>query len=61
MGDTISVRINGQYERLSGSLSVKALAERLGFDKFYAELNAEPVNDQCMINDGDDIDIREQL
>jgi thiazole synthase len=62
VGETSSIRVNGEHRRVEKQLTVGQLVESLGLSKATVERNAEPITDldQC-VEDGDDYEIFEQL
>ena len=62
VGETNSIRINGEHRRVQKGLTVAELVEDLGLAKATVERNAKPLADfgQC-VEDGDDYEIFEQL
>jgi thiazole synthase len=62
LGETNSIRVNGEHRRLQKGLTIGQLIEDMGMAKAAVERNAEPVTDlrQC-VDDGDDYEIFEQL
>ena len=62
VGETHSIRVNGEHRRVPQGLTVAQLLEDMGLAKATVERNAEPLADlgQC-VEDGDDYDIFEQL
>jgi thiazole synthase len=62
VGETSSIRVNGQHRRVEKGLTVAQLVEQIGFAKATVERNAEPLTDfgRC-VQDGDDYEIFEQL
>ena len=62
VGETNSIRVNGEHRRVQQGLTVAQLLEDMGLAKATVERNAEPVTDldRC-VEDGDDYEIFEQL
>jgi thiazole synthase len=62
VGETNSIRVNGEHRRVAKGLTVAQLLADMGLTKATVERNAEPVADldQC-VADGDDYEIFEQL
>ena len=62
VGETNSIRVNGEHRRVEKGLTVAQLVEELGMAKASVERNAEPLTDfaHC-VEDGDDYDIFEKL
>ena len=62
VGETHSIRVNGEHRRVPKGLTVAQLLEEMGLAKATVERNAEPLADlgRC-VEDGDDYDIFEQL
>jgi thiazole synthase len=62
VGETNSIRVNGEHRRVQKGLTVGQLVEDMGMAKATVERNAEPVTNfgQC-VEDGDDYESFEQL
>jgi thiazole synthase len=62
VGETNSIRVNGEHRRVLKGLTVGQLIEEMGITKAVVERNAEPFTDfgRC-VEDGDDYEIFEQL
>ena len=62
VGETNSIRVNGEHKRVLKGLTVAQLIEEMGITKAAVERNAETITDfsQC-VEDGDDYEIFEQL
>ena len=62
VGETNSIRVNGEHRRVAKGLTVAQLVADMGLTKATVERNAEPVQsfDRC-VEDGDDYEIFEQL
>jgi sulfur carrier protein ThiS len=62
VGETNSIRVNGEHRRVAKGLTVAELLEEMGLAKATVERNAEPLSDfaRC-VDDGDDYEIFEQL
>jgi sulfur carrier protein ThiS len=62
VGETNSIRVNGEHRRVAKGLTVAELLEEMGLAKATVERNAEPLTDfaHC-VDDGDDYEIFEQL
>ena len=62
VGETNSIRVNGEHRRVAKGLTVGQLVDEMGLAKATVERNAEPLADytRC-VEDGDDYEIFEQL
>ena len=62
VGETNSIRVNGEHRRVPKRMTVGQLLEEMGLAKATVERNAEPLTDhgRC-VEDGDDYEIFEQL
>ena len=62
VGETSSIRVNGENRRVEKGLTIAQLLEEMGLAKATVERNAEPLTefDRC-VEDGDDYEIFEQL
>ena len=62
VGETNSIRVNGEHRRVPKGLTVAQLVAEMGLAKATVERNAEPLSDhrRC-VEDGDDYEIFEQL
>lgn len=62
VGETNSIRVNGEHRRVAKGLTVGQLVEEMGLAKATVERNAVPLIDyDCCVEDGDDYEIFEQL
>ncbi|HYI43108.1 MAG TPA: hypothetical protein VD768_05755 [Sphingomicrobium sp.] len=62
VGETNSIRVNGQHRRVEKGLTVAQLVKEMGMAKASVERNAEPLTDfERCVEDGDDYEIFEQL
>ena len=62
VGETNSIRVNGEHRRVQKGLTVAQLVDYMGRARAPVERNAEPLADlrQC-VEEGDDYEIFEQL
>ncbi len=62
VGETSSIRVNGEHRRVEKGLTIGRLLDEMGLAKATVERNAEPVSDRSTcVEDGDDYEIFEQL
>ncbi len=62
VGETSSIRVNGEHRRVEKGLTVAHLLEEMGLAKAPVERNAEPLEDLATcVEDGNDYEIFEQL
>jgi thiazole synthase len=62
VGETNSIRVNGEHRRVPKGMTVGQLLEEMGLAKATVERNAQLLtdHDRC-VEDGDDYEIFEQL
>ena len=62
VGETDSIRVNGEHRRVQKGLTIGQLVEEMGLAKATVERNAVPLSDYARcVEDGDDFEIFEQL
>ena len=62
VGETHSIRVNGEHRRVQKGLTIGQLVEEMGLAKATVERNALPLTDYARrVEDGDDCEIFEQL
>ncbi len=62
VGETNSIRVNGEHRRVAKGLTVAQLIEEMGLARATVERNAERLSDDSRcVEDGDDYEIFEQL